>query len=257
MSPVTAGMAYEVHGGRPEGRPSLVLIHGAGGSRLFWPAQLRRLEGAAVYALDLPGHGRSPGTGRDRIEGYVEDLWNWIETLRLGPCVLVGHSMGSAVALSASLTDPAKTAGLVLVGGGGRLRVHPLILEKVACASTFPEAVDLIVEAAYGPRTDRRLIEAGRRQMLRVAPEVLERDLRACDAFDVLDRLSEVSAPTLVLCGEHDRLTPEKYSRRLGESIPQAEIEIVPDAGHMAMLEQPAAVGQAVARFLRKRFPSV
>lgn len=255
MSPLAAGMAYEVHGGRPEGRPPLVLIHGAGGSRLFWPPELRRLEGAAVYALDLPGHGRSPGAGRDRIERYVEDLMGWMEALRLDRCVLVGHSMGCAVALMAALTKPAAAAGLVLVGGGGRLRVHPVILEKVACAETYPEAVDLIVGAAYGPRADPRLIEMGRRRMLEVPAEVVQRDLLACDAFDILGRLSEVLAPTLVLCGEHDRLTPEKYSRRLGESIPRAEVEIVPDAGHMVMLERPRAVADAVGRFLRKQFP--
>ncbi len=254
---MAAALSYEVHGGRPDpGRPPLVLIHGAGGSRLFWPPQLRRLPGITVYALDLPGHGRSPGAGRDRIDAYVEDLLGWMEALRLPGCVLAGHSMGSAVALMTALVRPAAAAGLVLVGGGGRLRVHPGILEMVAGAATHKRAVDLIVEAAYGPRTKTRLIETGRRRMLEVRPEVLAGDLRACDAFDVLDRLGEITAPTLVVCGADDRLTPEKYSRRLAEAIAGAEIEIIPDTGHMVMLEQPEAVAAAVARFMQGRFPS-
>lgn len=254
---MAAELSYEVHGGPADpGRPPLVLIHGAGGSRLFWPPQLRRLPGITVYALDLPGHGRSPGASRDRIEAYVEDLLGWMEALRLPGCVLAGHSMGSAVALMTALVRPAAAAGLVLVGGGGRLRVHPRILELVAKAATHKRAVDLIVEAAYGPRTKPRLIEAGRRRMLEVRSEVLAGDLRACDAFDVLDRLGEITVPTLVVCGAGDRLTPEKYSRRLAEAIAGAGLEIIPDAGHMVMLEEPVAVAAAVVRFMQGKFPS-
>ncbi|MEW6567598.1 MAG: alpha/beta hydrolase [Chloroflexota bacterium] len=255
MSPVAAGMAYEVHGGSPhEERPPLVLIHGAAGNHLFWPPQLRRLEVTTVFALDLPGHGRSAGEGRDCIESYVEDLLRWIGALRLGPCVLAGHSMGSAVALMTALTQADRVAGLILVGAGGRLRVHPLILEKAASEATFVEAVGLIVQAAYGPHANRRLVELGRKRMLASRPEVLLHDLKACDSFDVLERLGEITAPALVLCGQEDQLTPEKYSRRLGEAMPQAEVQVVPDAGHMLMLEQPAAVADAARRFLLERF---
>ncbi len=256
MGGLAAGLAYEVHGERLTGeRPPLVLIHGAGGSRLFWPPELRRLQGTRVLALDLPGHGRSPGMGRDRIEAYAEDLLAWMEALHLPACVLAGHSMGSAVALMTALVRPQVTAGLVLVGGGGRLRVHPLILEKVSQSATFAEAVDLIVGAAYGPQAQKRLIEAGRRRMLEVRPEVLAGDLRACDAFDVLERLGEISVPTLAVCGAQDALTPEKYSRRLAQAMPQAEVEVIPGAGHMVMLEQPRAVAEAVVRFIQERIP--
>lgn len=257
MTAQAAGLAYEVHGGHPDqGRPPLVLVHGAGGSRLFWPPQIRRLPGTTVYAVDLPGHGRSPGAGRDRIEAYAEDLLRWMAALGLPRCVIAGHSMGSAVALMTALVRPSAAAGLVLVGGGGRLRVHPGILEAVVEPGEFAQAVDLIVKAAYGPQARAWLIEISRRRMLETQQGVLAGDLHACDAFDVLDRLGEISVPTLVVCGAHDRLTPEKYSRRLVEAIAGAELQIIPDAGHMVMLERPDAVAAAIARFIVGRFPS-
>jgi len=81
-------------------RPPLVLVHGAGGDHLHWPPQLRRLAGCEVYALDLPGHGHSPGAGRNTITAYAQVLNAFADTLALPPFVLAGHSMGGAIAFA-------------------------------------------------------------------------------------------------------------------------------------------------------------
>ncbi len=251
--PVKAGMAYAFHdGGAPQqGRPPLILIHGAGGSRLTWPAELRRLPDWPVYALDLPGHGRSPGAGADRIAGYSERVLSWMDALGLPQAVWLGHSMGGGVALHAALNAPQRVAALVLVGTGGRLRVHPDFLAKAADPATCAQAVQAVIHWSFAPGAPAAAVERAQEHMLATPPDVLHADFLACDRFDVLDRLAEVEAPALVLCGAEDRMTPPKYSRFLAERIPAARLVIIEGAGHMVMLEKPGQVAQAVQEFLR------
>jgi pimeloyl-ACP methyl ester carboxylesterase len=77
-------------------------------------------------------------------------------------------------------------------------------------------------------------------------------DYAACNAFDMMDEIGDVAAPALVVVGEHDRLTPPAYAQHLACSLPNATLEIVPNAGHMVMLEQPNAVNDAVRRFMNR-----
>ena len=98
--------------------PPSYLIHGAGGHHLYWPPQIRRLTGYRVYALDLPGHGRSGGSGQQTIDSYTTAVKDWLIEVNLHSAVFVGHSMGSAIALSLALNYPDHVLGLVLIGGG-------------------------------------------------------------------------------------------------------------------------------------------
>ncbi len=114
--PDAAGVGYKHHsrGSPNSGQPPLVLIHGAGGTRLHWPPSLRRLPGAEVYALDLPGHGEAPGSGQSTISGYRRAVVDWMQALDLPPAVVIGHSMGGALALALALDAPPRVAGIVL-----------------------------------------------------------------------------------------------------------------------------------------------
>jgi pimeloyl-ACP methyl ester carboxylesterase len=115
---------------------------------------------------------------------------------------------------------------------------------------TFREAVDLVTSYAISPNAPSRMVELARARMSETRPEVLYGDFLACDQFDVMDRLGEISVPTLVICGTEDQLTPLKYSHFLMESIPEARMVTVESAGHMVMLEQPGEVAQAVKEFM-------
>ncbi len=247
-----AELSYSEHsGGDSLGmRPPLILIHGAGGSRLHWPPELRRLEGERVFGLDLPGHGGSLGEGERTIEGYVEGVRSWMDTAGMDTGVFVGHSMGGAISLKMALEQPARVAALILVGTGGRLRVHPTILEMTSAPETFSEAVDLIVSYALSPQASSRMVELTRVRMSETRSEVLHGDFLACDQFDVMDRLGEIGVPVLVICGTEDQLTPLKYSRFLAENIPDARMVTVESAGHMVMIEQPGEVVRAVKEFM-------
>ena len=230
------------------GAPAMVLVHGAGGSRLHWPAELRRLAGVTVYALDLPGHGRSEGKGCDTIACYAETVAAFLHALGIEQAIITGHSMGGGIAQTMALDFADCVAGLVLVGTGARLRVAPAILEGIR--NDFAGSVELVTRFAWDPAAPARLTELGRQALLDTGPDVLLGDFGACDRFDVMERLEEIQVPTLAITGDADRLTPVKYARFLVESIPGARLAIIAGAGHMVMLERPAEVEKAIRKFL-------
>jgi pimeloyl-ACP methyl ester carboxylesterase len=239
---------YALYQGDVQGKCNLVLVHGAGGSHLDWSAPLRRLREANVYALDLPGHGRSEGTGRGSIAAYRDFLLAFLDALGLERAAVVGHSMGGAIAIDFALSYPDRLAGLILVGTGARLRVLPAILTGIL--SDFEATVDLVCDYAFGPSASEQLKRLGRQRLSRTPPQVLHGDYAACDAFDVMERLGEVRCPTLVIGGTADRLTPPKYSVYLHDHIPEAELVLVNAAGHMVMLEKPKVVNKVISEFI-------
>jgi pimeloyl-ACP methyl ester carboxylesterase len=233
----------------PAGTPTLVLVHGAGGTHLHWPGELRRLPRSTVYTIDLPGHGRSKGGGSDTIAGYVEAMVAFLHAVRVERAVITGHSMGGAIAQTLALNSADCVAGLVLIGTGARLRVAPAILEGIR--SDFESSVDVITRFTWSPNAAPMLIELGRQTLLETDPDVLWGDFAACDRFDVMKQVDRIEVPTQVIAGSADQLTPVKYARFLVESISGARMTIVEGAGHMMMLEQPSEVARVVQEFLR------
>ena len=229
-------------------RPPLVLLHGAGGSHLHWPPQLRRLTNTDVYAPDLPGHGRSTGESCTTIADYVAWLRAFSDALHLPAFVLAGHSMGGAIALDFALTDSAQLWGLGLVGASARLRVAPTILNGIQ--RDFAATTTQLIEWMYAPTATAQRKRLALQQLRTVNPAVLAGDFSACDAFDVNARIAEIALPTLLVCGQQDKMTPAKYSERLHEQIRNSELHLLENAGHMVMLEQPQAVTQLFAQFL-------
>jgi pimeloyl-ACP methyl ester carboxylesterase len=237
---------------RPRGAagPPLVLLHGAGGTHRHWPEEVRTLPGRRVLALDLPGHGGSPGPSSTSIGAYAGGVLAALDALEIPSAVLAGHSMGGAVALTVTLEAPSRVAGLVLVGTGAKLRVSPFVLQATADPAALAASAGTMCDYAFGPGAGAALRREFTEGLLAAAPGVAHGDFRACDAFDVMARLGELRAPTLVLCGTEDRLTPPKYAELLRDRIPGARLELVPGAGHMVMLEAPARVAAAIGGFL-------
>jgi pimeloyl-ACP methyl ester carboxylesterase len=230
-----------------QGQPVLLFVHGAGGDHTIWGEQLRELApNFSVAALDLNGHGRSPAREGEGFQTYTEDVLAVLEALAM-PTVVVGHSMGGAIALMVALQRPKNLVGLGLVGTGAKLRVHPQILEL--CQTDFERAIGFIVQWAFAEQSPPELRERACAQMRRTGADALLRDFSSCNTFDVMARLSEIALPTLILCGRDDKLTPVKYSEYLQQNIPTAQLKIIEGAGHMVMLEQPKAVTQALREF--------
>ena len=248
--PTAAGLYYFAHEAENYSRPPVVLIHGAGGHHLYWPPQIRRLHDQRIFAVDLPGHGKSEGVGHHTIEDYAKEVLEFIKALELNAAVLIGHSMGSAIALTAAIGHPTRVLGLGLIGGGARLRVSPAILHNASDPATFAAAVHMVNDFSYAPQANMRLKELGEQRLFETRPTVLYGDFLACDAFNVTGQLSRVSIPTLILCGAEDRMTPPKYSEFLRDQISGAHFEALPGAGHNAMLEQPDNVADVLNDFL-------
>ena len=239
---------YALHRNQVDGVPVL-LIHGAGENHLVWPAGLRRLPGAIVYAVDLPGHGKSAGTGRSTIAEYAAWVAFFLETLHISAAIFIGHSMGGAIAQQLALSYPDRTTALVLVATSAKLRVAPQLLEMAQ--NNFPAAVDLISQWEWARAAPEELKQLGKQQMMIGDPAVMLNDYRACDAFDLREQLKSVLTPTLIVAGEADQLTPLKHVTFMAEQIPGACLIVVPDSGHMVMLEAADAVTRAVRDFLR------
>ena len=228
--------------------PSLLMIHGSGGNKDAWRAQFGGgLKEMNLAAIDLPGHGDTPGPSMDKVEDYAAWLSEFIASGPLRP-VLMGHSLGGAVAQMMALTNPALIKGLVLVGTGSRLKVLPAILDGLF--SDFASTVKMIVKYAYDDNADPMLLEHGYKEMMQRSPEVYHGDFSACNAFDVSDRLGEIKTPTTMIVGAGDKLTPPKYSEFLAGGIPGSTVTVIQDAGHMVALEQPKAFNQAVTGFM-------
>lgn len=232
------------------GKHPLVAIHGAGGSSDHWPDALGTLPDTDVHALDLPGHGRSVGQSRETVAAYAECVASLVETLGLGPVILMGHSMGGAIVQTLAMENPDWLKGIVLVGTGARLRVNPAILDGLA--SNTAETMKTLLKLIFGPSVPNDLVRRMQQGYLATPAAVTLMDFRACDGFDILDEVGRIRCPTLVVSGEFDLLTTVKYGEFLAKAIVGARHAVLAGAGHMMALEKPDAFIEAVASFLRE-----
>ena len=239
---------YQLH---QEGeQPPVILIHGAGGTHLFWPPEIRRMPAACVYALNLPGHGKSGGCALQSISAYAGVLLEWFDTLELSRAVFVGHSMGGAIALQFALENPTRVLGLGLISTAARLRVNSDLLDLASASATYTPAVEKLIGWSFSQETPERLKELAYNRMLETRATVLHADLLACSEFNVVSLLAGINRPALVLCGSDDKMIPLRQSQLLAAELPNAYLEVIDGAGHMVMLEKPDQVAKETLSFL-------
>lgn len=245
-------IAYETSGQGDE--PPLLYVHGAGAARTAWRRQLQLVDERPAVAMDLSGHGDSEDVdadpGFETLSAYADDVLAVAEAVEAG--VLVGHSLGGAVLqhLAIERPDELDADGLVLTNTGARLAVLETLRDWLA--EDFDRAVEFLHQPGhlyYEP--DDATIEQSRTVMRATGRAVTERDFCTCHEFDVRDSVHEIDVPTLVLVGEHDKLTPPWFSEFLVEELPDAALAIVESAAHLPQIEQPEAFDAAVQRFLR------
>jgi pimeloyl-ACP methyl ester carboxylesterase len=221
----------------------LLFIHGAGASPAVWRLQLRHFKNSS--ACELPGH--PTGRGLGSVQEYARTVADYITERAVPQPILVGHSMGGAIAIEYALNNPELKA-LVLVGTGARLRVRSEFLLKIR--NDYEEAAKLIASWSVSPSSDPVIAERLAKDLTGTNPEVTYNDFKACDKFDRMNDLEKISCRTLILCGADDRMTPPKYSEYLHDKIKLSELTIIPGAGHSVMLERYREFNQALEAFL-------
>ena len=247
-------------GGRDIGTegPLVVLVHGAGMDRSVWSLQTRWLahHGCPALALDLPGHGASSEDERGSIQDYADWTAELVEQLDR-PVHLVGHSMGSFIALET--TQRTSLASITLIGTAVAMPVHPALLE--AAEANDPLAAQLMSGWAFAhstrtgphPSPGGSMVGTTLAMVAQSKPGVLFRDLSMCVAYEsAVETAAKVMVPTTFLLGQVDRMTPVRAAQPVIDAIEHATVEIVPGVGHMIQVESPtvtrASIAGAVAR---------
>jgi pimeloyl-ACP methyl ester carboxylesterase len=201
-------------------------------------------------AIDLPGHGNSPGPGFRGVGDYTHAVVELARALGWTRFVVVGHSLGGAVALTTALYHADLLEGLVLVDTGARLRVHPSVLEGARRAAETGQPAPLDRSWAFAGGTPQSVVDAVLALTADTDPRVTYGDWIADDLFDVLGRVQDIRVPTLAICGAEDRLTPVKYHAFFRDRIPGCRLVVIEGAGHWVFHEQPEAFTRAVRGFL-------
>ena len=204
----------------------------------------------AVAAVDLPGHGSSEPVGDPSVERYATTVMGVMQRIGKRKVVLVGHSMGGAVALQIALTHPGLLKGLILIGTAAyldKLALTPDIFLWSAAAMPHKFRGMLFSEVV----TEDALAIAGN-DIRRCRVETVLDDFTVCRHFDFRGRLKALKLPTLILCGDEDHITPVRYSKRLQQEMPGSTLMLIQKAGHMLPLESPDRVNAAIREFIRR-----
>jgi pimeloyl-ACP methyl ester carboxylesterase len=236
-------------------RDSVLFVHGAGFDHTIWtlPARYFARQGLNVVAVDLPAHGRSRGDALTTIEDMADWLVDVLVVLGIEQAAVVGHSMGSLVALTFAATHPQKVRSLALLGTSTPMPVSDLLLNSAK--ENDHSAIDMAntwSHSSFGQQggnenpgismfmSDQRLLE-------RAPPGVFYADLAACNAFKGGDEMaSRLDVETLVILGLDDKMTRPGSSRSVAESINNARILELNSCGHSMLSEKPNTVLDAL-----------
>ncbi|MDC8785152.1 alpha/beta fold hydrolase [Roseateles koreensis] len=256
---------YAYTGGKPfaPSLPCIVFIHGALHDHSVWNLLARWFahHGYGVLALDLPGHGRSAAAP---VQDSVEALGRWVlaalDAAGVQQAHLVGHSMGSLIALEAAAQAPQRALRLAMVGTAYPMKVSPALLDTarehpqdaIAMVNKFSHSSWAAKPSFPGPGAwlhggNRALMQRVQKQQL--ALNLFEHDFRVCDAYAAgLEAAARVTAPCILLLGERDQMTPPKQSFALGQAL-RARTVLLP-CGHALMQEAPEALLAALRQTL-------
>jgi pimeloyl-ACP methyl ester carboxylesterase len=266
---VRGARAYCYTGGKPfdPALPAVVFIHGAQNDHSVWALQTRYFahHGFGVLAVDLPGHGRSKGPALGTVEAMADWLLALLDAAGVARALVVGHSMGSLVALEASHRARARVGGLALVGATYPMKVSDALLETAR--DDEQAAIDMvniwshssIAQKPSCPGPGFYVMGGARRLMQRMSqlnPEHLfHTDFSACNAYANGHAAAQaVRCPVLFMFGARDMMTPARSTKTLTAAVAHGKVVSI-DAGHSLMAEQPDAVLDALYAFATAATP--
>jgi pimeloyl-ACP methyl ester carboxylesterase len=237
------------------GRPCILFIHGAGADHTAWVlfARFFSRNGFNVMAPDLPGHGQSGGAPLTSVEQLAQWAVRLLDAAPVRSAVVVGHSLGSLVALEAAAQAPERFTRAVLLGASAPMPVGEALLN--AARERSHAAVDMIMQYGHAfisqlggnPVAGISVVNSNMRILERGLARNLFEDLNACHTYQGgIDAARRIRIPVTLILGEQDRMTPPRAARPLIAALAVPDVRMVPDCGHMLMSEQPESVHRAL-----------
>jgi pimeloyl-ACP methyl ester carboxylesterase len=241
------------------GKPAILFVHGAGLDHSWWGLQSRYFgyHGWNVLACDLPGHGRSAGPPIGTINGLADWLIRLMDAAKLPAASIVGHSMGSLVALESAARYPERVERMALLGTAFPMNVSDGFLEAARLNDQSAYDMETIwghaPQVPYGSNPNPGMWMYGDTlaRLSRLAPGVLHADLKACKDYSTgLESAALVKCPALVIMGGNDLMTPSRAAAPLLKTLSGATSVSIRSSGHSLMAEAPDATLDALVGFL-------
>jgi pimeloyl-ACP methyl ester carboxylesterase len=229
---------------------TIIFIHGAGGSAATWFMQMRGLSADNhIVAIELNGHGKSLDRAEDdTFHSYLCDVHEVIS--KFDKPFLAGHSMGGALTQLYALNHPENLKGIILVDTGAKLKVNPMVFNLLS--NNFEGYIEAVGTFMFHEETSEEMIEASKHEVRKCPVQIIKRDFELCDKFDIMDRVSQIKLPTLILVGDADVMTPVKYSTYLKDKIEGSVLHVIEGAGHSVMLEKFGVFNEIIANWVNE-----
>ncbi len=243
----------------PEGKPTVLLLHGLGATGESWMLQIPPLleAGYPVLAPDARGFGKSTYPGKANIALMAADMAALLSTLHIHAVIVVGISMGGAIALQFALDHPDKIVKLALTNTFARLqpqswRIWLYFAMRMVLVHTLglPSQARFVAQRIFPLPEQTALRDALIAQICQADPRGYRATMRAIARFNVLPRLGEIKAPTLVVTAEDDRTVPVINQAPLAAGIPNARQVLIPGTGHGVIAEKPEIFNEILLGFL-------
>lgn len=250
---VNGQKVYIATGNRPPDpqKATVLFVHGTGQDHTIWvlPTRYFARHEKNVLAVDLPGHGRSAGKPLETIEAMADWLIDALDAVGLPNAAVVGHSLGSLVALAAASRHPSRVRSIVLVGTTVPMPVSEYLLNKAR--QDGHEAIDMLnfwgfsksAQLGGNATPGNWMLGGGVRLMEKAESGVIYTDLNACNEYiEGLAHAANVGCPALLILGERDMLTPVRSAMKVAEALPNAEKVVFEGSGHALLAERPDPV---------------
>ncbi len=251
--------AYSANHRFDPAKPTVAFVHGAANDHSVWTLQSRYFayHGWNALAPDLPGHGRSGGKALATIADLADWVIRLLDAAGAKRAVLVGHSMGSLVALETAARHPQRIDRIALVGTAVPMPVSEALLETSRANDHVAyEMINAFAHSSNAQMGGNRvpgawMMGASMRLMERSGAGVLHADFSACNAYgNGLDSAAKVKCPALLILGKRDLMTPAKAAKALADGLTGSRMILLEGAGHALMAEKPDEVLDALIGFL-------
>ena len=219
-----------------------------------WVNQLSSPGAVRMIAVDLPGHGESDPLAGVSVEEYAAVVAEFLIALEGGPVVVIGHSLGGAIAIALAARHPALVRGLVLIASCVKLPLVDSVGERLVAYLPGPLRrlvfFSMAKKVLFAPQAPAEAIEVAMRDLRACRPETIMSDVRAARAMDLTEPAAALDVPTLVLAGARDRLTTPALAAGLSALIRGSRLRLADGAGHMLPMEAPEWVNREIATFV-------